>query len=316
MANYFVEDCLVGLGLAPARTHCPLADFNTTLLISTLETFISQELNVTLTRVASQVAIPTDQLILELQSCLRNMEETVTRLSKANDIARDTVNNVHHVDRYNFAMHAKLDLITTSPRPPFLLRLRNWIPLGSAMYRPGEDPRVLFLQENSPREVWRVAGSEAQVGFVLSRPIVLSSLDISLLANNTSGHGALLRCNPYSFTLWGLIDGHDNLKTWNQDTVESKRLADRTQNHHPLINPALTPGVHYIPLAHLSVDPTSTRSRPTRRLAEVFPEVKSLGMDFAVFILRVEGIPGIDEVCLHRIGLYGTDSSLHTPLAA
>jgi SUN domain-containing protein 1/2 len=148
---------------------------------------------------------------------------------------------------------------------------------------------------------WPFAGQEGQLGVVLAAPILVEEVTIDHLAREIAYD---VRSAPRQMEVWGMVEGKDNierLKVW-------KEARQSTDGAHvdvgDVIYPKTLPKVpEYVRLANFTYDIHTADHVQT---FNVDPEIRSLGVDFGVVVLRVLNNWGVDEfTCLYRFRVHG-----------
>jgi len=140
---------------------------------------------------------------------------------------------------------------------------------------------------------WSFRGHAGTFGVALDRPNVMPSQIViwHRLLNSTTS----LSHAPRQVTVWGLVDGEQNVRTY-------------SQSRHTLPSQLATPpyplskeGI-FLPLAEVTFDIT------TRSLRQAFPlnsETVSWGIDFGVIVFDIHSNWGADTTSLCSVYVYG-----------
>lgn len=309
LVSYFVEDCLTAAGIArTGHLDCDSND-HTIGAIGKLETIIAHDIPATLSQVAVQATVP-HQVLLRIESRFDDLEGMVRALYASHESQKPSHRDTVASRPYDHIADAILDFTTSTPRPAVSVtrRFQSWLPYVSPVLPRHDDPRVLLTQVSGH---WEVPGNSAQVGLILPRPILVSSISVALRDSlNLEAHKSNDDCVPRSITLWGLIDGPDNTALWANHRSHQRTLAEIAAKL-----PALLPsdgkadGGQYIPLSYLHIGGDGAQGEVDReKWADVYSEVVEIGMDFSVFIFRFEGYENMDSsICVQRIGLHSTE---------
>lgn len=318
IAGRIVEDQLIDAGLiSPPRGPCPVPTVDATHFLSRVESLVSEELRKAAARTLPELSKILDETPRDLEVRLSSLEHQFNQLREVSFPAAAT-----DVALQDFATSATLDIYRTSPLPnnSFWRYFTQWLPPWQDSALTDDDPRVLFTPRPSGH-IWSVHGTSAQIGLILSEPIIPSTFTI-VPANVSTGFGttSMGGCSPKTITIWGLIDGADNLDRWTRRHSHRATLSSRIEVLPPLLLPLPQTSSRrlYIPLAHSDVNRTlggdsalggELHERAGNEITiEVFPEATSLGMDFGTLVFLLDGTWGRPSLCLHRIGIYGIPS--------
>jgi hypothetical protein len=147
---------------------------------------------------------------------------------------------------------------------------------------------------NSGGECWSFRGNAGTFGVVLDTANVMPS-HIAIhhrLFNSTTS----LSRAPRQVTVWGMVDGDQNMKTYSS----SRRVFTSTLSRVPPLSISKR-GV-FLPLANIDFDITAPSLHQTFPLSS---EVQSWGIDFGVIVLDIHSKWGGDVTSLCSVHIYG-----------
>jgi len=211
------------------------------------------------------------------------------------------------IAKADFALHsggARVIPSLTSPtleiKPKGFPRRLYGLVTGSG-YALGRPPVTALHHELHNGHCWPFAGQEGQLGVVLAAPILVEEVTIDHLAREIAYD---VRSAPRQMEVWGMVEGKDNierLKVWK----EARQSIDGAHvDVDDVIYPKTLPKVpEYVRLANFTYDIHAVDHVQT---FSVDPEIRSLGVDFGVVVLRVLSNWGVDEfTCLYRFRVHG-----------
>ena len=229
----------------------------------------------------------------------------------------------------DFALHSGgARIIPSLTSPTFEIRPQG---LGSQMiglvtgsgYAIGRPPITALHHEMQNGHCWPFASGEGQLGVALASPIVLEEVTIDHVAKSIAFD---MRSAPRQMEVWGLVEGEDNIarvRTWKEDLAARKEAPkpvldgedssttydeassdgsyiDNSEVDYPKTLPKHP---EYIRLAKFTYDihsPNNVQTFP------VIPEIRELGLDFGIVVLRVLNNWGRDDfTCLYRFRVHG-----------
>jgi SUN domain-containing protein 1/2 len=226
----------------------------------------------------------------------------------------------------DFALHSGgARIIPSLTSPTFEIRPQG---LGSQMvalvtgngYAIGRPPITALHHEMQNGHCWPFAGGEGQLGVALASPIILEEVTIDHVAKSIAFD---MRSAPRQMEVWGLVEGEDNIarvRTWKEDLAarkEAKQPAlggddssatydeDGSDGSYSEVDYPKTLPKHpeYIRLANFTYNihsPNNVQTFP------VMPEIRELGIDFGIVVLRVLNNWGRDDfTCLYRFRVHG-----------
>ena len=221
----------------------------------------------------------------------------------------------------DFALHSGgARIIPSLTSPTFEIRPRG---LGSQMiglvtgsgYAIGRPPITALHHEMQNGHCWPFAGMEGQLGVALASPIFVEEITIDHVAKSIAFD---MRSAPRQMEVWGLVEGKDNVarvRAWKEDIAAGKEAEqpsgeqssttyDQDGSDGELIYPKTLPKYpEYIRLASFTYDihsPNNVQTFP------ILPEIRELGVDFGIVVLRVLKNWGRDDfTCLYRFRVHG-----------
>ncbi|KDR76219.1 hypothetical protein GALMADRAFT_68048 [Galerina marginata CBS 339.88] len=153
---------------------------------------------------------------------------------------------------------------------------------------------------------WPFAGSHGMLGVALVAPIIVEEVTVDHIAAEVAFD---MRSAPQDMEVWGMVDGQDNLdrvQAWRAERAANKEAPgqqDTDVDEAVAYPPELPKHPEFIRLANFTYDihaPSNVQTFP------VDPEIKALGVDFGIVVLRVLSNWGRDEfTCLYRFRVHG-----------
>ena len=220
----------------------------------------------------------------------------------------------------DFALHSGgARIIPSLTSPTFEIRPQS---LGSQMiglitgngYAIGRPPITALHHEMQNGHCWPFAGGEGQLGVALASPIFMEEVTIDHVAKSIAFD---MRSAPRQMEVWGLVEGKDNIarvQAWKEDLAtrgkaeqsngeESSATYDQDDSDEVVYPKTLPKYPEYIRLANFTYNihsPNSVQTFP------VIPEIRELGVDFGIVVLRVLNNWGRDDfTCLYRFRVHG-----------
>lgn len=173
-------------------------------------------------------------------------------------------------------------------------------------YAIGRPPVTALHHELHNGHCWPFAGTQGQIGIALAALVYISDITIDHVAQEVAFD---MRSAPKQMEVWGLVEGKDNIakvKEWMAEKAARRSEAlERGETVEIEEYPKTLPrSPQYIRVATFSYDihaPGHIQTFP------VLPEVKDLGIDFGIVVLRILSNWGRDEfTCLYRVRVHGT----------
>ncbi|KAF8808742.1 hypothetical protein BYT27DRAFT_7137253 [Phlegmacium glaucopus] len=227
----------------------------------------------------------------------------------------------------DFALHSGgARIIPSLTSPTFEIRPQS---LGSQMiglvtgsgYAIGRPPITALHHEMQNGHCWPFAGGEGQLGVALASPIFVEEVTIDHVAKSIAFD---MRSAPRQMEVWGLVEGKDNIarvRAWKEDIAARKEAEQLSVEQSSTTNdqdgsdgsydgysnseyPKTLPKYpEYIRLANFTYNIYSSNNVQTY---PVMPEIRELGIDFGIVVLRVLNNWGRDDfTCLYRFRVHG-----------
>ena len=228
----------------------------------------------------------------------------------------------------DFALHSGgARIIPSLTSPTFEIRPQS---LGSQMiglitgsgYAIGRPPITALHHEMQNGHCWPFAGGEGQLGVALASPILMEEVTIDHVAKSIAFD---MRSAPRQMEVWGMVEGKDNVarvRAWREDlaarevakqptvggedssTADGSDGSDGYPDNYDVDYPKTLPKhPEYIRLASFTYNihsPNNVQTFP------VLPEIRDLGVDFGIVVLRVLNNWGRDDfTCLYRFRVHG-----------
>lgn len=210
------------------------------------------------------------------------------------------------IAKADFAMHsAGARVIPSLTSPALELRPKG---LGSQIaglftgkgYFGFLPPITALHHDTHPGRCWPFAGTEGQLGVMLVAPAYIEEITIDHISKEVAFD---METAPKRMEVWGLVEGADNLQrydAWNAAQAARREAGEQDEEEYPATLPT---DADYIRLARFAYDieaPNHVQTFP------VDPEVRNLGIDFGVVVLRVLDNWGRKEyTCLYRFRVHG-----------
>ncbi|KAF9525772.1 hypothetical protein CPB83DRAFT_837849 [Crepidotus variabilis] len=177
----------------------------------------------------------------------------------------------------------------------------------------GRPPVTALHHEGHHGHCWPFEGSEGQLGVMLARPAILDSFSIDHVPKDMTFE---IRSAPRRMEVWGLVEGETNLQTVRAWKEELQNLREEASDERKAAIDAHVEGAawtgypktlpkfpEYLRLSSFEYDVDKDRSVQT---FDIDGEVKKLGIDFGIVVLRVMSNWGIEDfTCLYRFRVHG-----------
>ncbi|KAF8910653.1 hypothetical protein CPB84DRAFT_1743479 [Gymnopilus junonius] len=147
------------------------------------------------------------------------------------------------------------------------------------------------------------AGVTGQLGIHLAAPIYVEEVTIDHIAKELAYD---LRSAPRDMEVWGLLEGQDNTEkvaAWRAERAERRKEAGLPEEEALVYPPTLPIRPEYIRLVNFTYDVHSSKNVQTFL---VDPDIRDLGIDFGIVVLRVLNNWGQEHfTCLYRFRVHG-----------
>ncbi|KAI0044926.1 hypothetical protein FA95DRAFT_207587 [Auriscalpium vulgare] len=206
----------------------------------------------------------------------------------------------------DFALHsggASIIPSLTSPtlevRPPtFRQQLLGLITNNG--YAIGRAPIVALHHETNNGYCWPFAGNEGQLGVLLAHPVRIDEVAIDHVAQEIAWD---MRSAPRKMEVWGLVEGADNLrKVAEWEHSRAQKASAEELEPLPEYPKTLPRTAKYVRVAQFEYDIAAPDSVQTFPVAQ---EIKDLGIDFGLVVLRIRSNWGREFTCLYRLRVHG-----------
>jgi len=163
----------------------------------------------------------------------------------------------------------------------------------------GRSPVTALHPDNHNGQCWPFAGQSGRLGVALAAPIYVEEITIDHLAKEVAFD---MRAAPRQIEVWGMVEGTDNaekVKAW-KDDLAAKELVGPDDIPYP---PELPKNPEFLRLANFTYDINNSKNIQT---FPVDSEIKKLGVDFGIVVLRVLSNWGRQEYsCVYRFRVHG-----------
>ena len=191
--------------------------------------------------------------------------------------------------------------------------------LTGSGYSTGRPPTNALYHETHDGYCWPFAGSQGQLGVSLAAPVHVEHITIDHVAKDLALN---YRSAPREMEVWGLVEGHDNvekLQRWREERKARRDAgevpgADDYDEESIVYPPTLPTQPEYLRIANFTYNVDAENNVQT---FPVHPEIKHLGIDFGIVVLRVLNNWGRNELtCLYRFRVHGTKLSDDVPMVS
>ncbi|PPQ69145.1 hypothetical protein CVT25_004525 [Psilocybe cyanescens] len=153
-------------------------------------------------------------------------------------------------------------------------------------------------------QCWPFAGDHGRLGVALAFPIHVEEFTIDHIAKELAYE---MLAAPKDMEIWGLVEGKENVErvqAWKAERAARREAGEEESAHDHIPYPAELPkNPEFVRLANFTYDinaPSNVQTFP------VDPEIKELGIDVGIVVLRVLNNWGRDEfTCLYRFRVHG-----------
>lgn len=169
---------------------------------------------------------------------------------------------------------------------------RRMLGIGTVYGRP---PAVALVPDINVGNCWPFAGSEGQIGLLLSRSVKVDSVTIDHASKEVAYDRSAA---PRKFAVWGLVEGADNLEKLAkyQSEMEAQSIGGAEEDG-PQFKPA------QILLAEFEYDINASSHIQTFTVPD---RVREAGIDVGVVVFQVRSSWGDPNyTCLYRVRVHG-----------
>lgn len=180
----------------------------------------------------------------------------------------------------------------------------------------GRPPITALHYENHNGHCWPFEGAQGHLGVQLAYPAYVEEVSIDHVAREVAWD---MRSAPREMELWGMVEGRENferVREWkvakaverlrkaeeagvSANQVDGSSLLDAEDEDYPDFLPRNT---MYVRIARFEYDVKRDEEVQTFPVDE---EVRALGIDFGVVVLRVKSNWGREFTCLYRVRVHG-----------
>lgn len=151
--------------------------------------------------------------------------------------------------------------------------------------------------DEDPSDCWEFAGSSAQIAIRLGHCAVLTHF----VLDNAIGPG--FSQSPRDAIVWGMVDGELHTHQASRLQAVREKLFARVASFGLL--PPVYKNYTFIPIASSS-DSNGVVGPQRFKVFKVFPEVRSVRIDFGIIVVQVDGNWGAGSTRMCHLGVYGT----------
>lgn len=187
----------------------------------------------------------------------------------------------------------------------------------------GRPPVTALHHELHIGYCWPFVGEKGQLGIMLAGPVVVEEVTIDHVPREVAMD---LRSAPRQMEVWGLVEGRENLGKYREFMERKKAMRDEeriyvedgdgTQGSQQQQQqqdedddekyPGSLPRNPLAPYMKIAEFVYNVHSPHYIQTFPILEEVRELGMDFGVVVLRVESNWGKEEMtCLYRVRVHG-----------
>lgn len=179
-------------------------------------------------------------------------------------------------------------------------------------YAIGRPPVTALHHELHSGHCWPFAGTEGIFGVALAAPTYISDVTIDHVAKEVAFD---MRSAPREMEVWAMVEGRDNVakvKEWQAQKAARREQAkadaefkgiaftDEVDVEYPNSLPRSPQYIRIASFAYNIHAPNNIQTFP------VDEEIRNLGVDFGIVVLRVKSNWGMDEfTCLYRLRVHG-----------
>ncbi|KAH9481357.1 Spindle pole body-associated protein sad1 [Psilocybe cubensis] len=153
-------------------------------------------------------------------------------------------------------------------------------------------------------QCWPFAGTHGRLGVALAFPIHIEEFTIDHIAKELAYE---MLAAPRDMEVWGMVEGKENVErvsAWKADRAARAEAGEEESVHDSIPYPSELPkNPEFVRLANFTYDINAPSNVQT---FSVDPEIKELGIDVGIVVLRVLNNWGRDEfTCLYRFRVHG-----------
>ncbi|KAJ7104067.1 hypothetical protein B0H15DRAFT_808309 [Mycena belliarum] len=214
-----------------------------------------------------------------------------------------------NIARQDFALHSSGGLVIpslTSPtyevRPSSLRGKFVGYVTGNGFFV-GRPPVTAIHYDIHDGHCWPFAGTQGQLGVVLSQPVYIDDITIDHVAAEVAVNDRTSA--PRDMEAWAMVEGRDNLaklREWRADKARRRENGESVEDE-PVRPKSLPKSMEYIRIASFQYDLDTPNNIQTFPVDE---EIKALRIDFGIVVLMVKSNWGMDAfTCLYRMRVHG-----------
>ncbi|KAI9461657.1 hypothetical protein BJY52DRAFT_191156 [Lactarius psammicola] len=162
-------------------------------------------------------------------------------------------------------------------------------------YAIGRPPITALHYETHNGHCWPFVGDQGQLGVLLALPVRIEEITIDHVARDVAWD---MRSAPRKMEVWGFVEGAENLAK-----VLAWEVARNEAGLDVPIQPRSLPhSAKYLRIAQFEYDIDASNAVQTFPIDE---DIRSLGLDFGIVVLRVSSNWGKEFTCLYRFRVHG-----------
>jgi SUN domain-containing protein 1/2 len=175
-------------------------------------------------------------------------------------------------------------------------------------YAVGRPPVTALHHETHIGHCWPFAGSQGQLGVMLSSPVYISDVTIDHVAKELATD---MTTAPRQMELWGMVEGQENIakfKEWDALLTarkeEARVNADLEEWENPDPYPSTLPrSAPFMRITNFTYDIHASNNVQTFSVPQ---EIQDLSIDFGIVVLLVKSNWGREDLtCLYRLRVHG-----------
>lgn len=167
----------------------------------------------------------------------------------------------------------------------------------------GRPPVTALHHETQNGHCWPLEGSQGQLGVALAAPTYVDAITIDHVAKQLAYN---MGSAPRDMEVWGMVEGQDNeerVRAWREKRKAEAGSRGQEAPEEPEYPVTLDRYPEFLRLANFTYDINAGKA------VQSFPvdqEIKNLGVDFGVVVLRILSNWGREEfTCLYRFRMHG-----------